>query len=57
MSAHHSILPGNQPELGEQLVHVQTDLNLKKFNSTLMDLLSRPSHMASASAGGPSLVQ
>ncbi|MGB8013466.1 MAG: nucleoside hydrolase [Terriglobales bacterium] len=36
-------LPGNQPGLGEQLVHVQTDLDLKKFNGTVIDLLSRPS--------------
>jgi inosine-uridine nucleoside N-ribohydrolase len=35
-------LPGNQPGLGEQLVHVQTDLNLEKFNGMLIDYLSRP---------------
>ena len=35
-------LPGNQPGLGEQLVHVQTDLDLDKFNRTVIDLLSRP---------------
>ena len=34
---------GNQPGLGEQLVHVQTDLDLEKFNKTVIDLLSRPS--------------
>ena len=36
-------LPGNQPGLGEQIVHVQTDLNLEKFNKMVIDLLSRPS--------------
>jgi purine nucleosidase len=36
-------VPGNQPGLGEQLVHVQTDLNLEKLNYTVKDLLSRPS--------------
>ncbi|MBZ5655622.1 MAG: nucleoside hydrolase [Acidobacteriia bacterium] len=36
-------LPGNQPGLGEQLVHVQTDLNLEKFNQMVIDLLSSPS--------------
>jgi len=35
--------PGEQPGLGEQLVHVQTDLDLEKFNKMLIDLLSRPS--------------
>lgn len=35
-------LPGNQPGLGEQLVHVQTDLNLEKFNKMVIELLSRP---------------
>jgi purine nucleosidase len=33
---------GNQPELGEQLVHVQTELDLEKFNKMVIDLLSRP---------------
>ena len=35
-------LPGNQPGLGEQIVHVQTDLDLEQFNRTVIDLLSRP---------------
>ena len=35
-------LPANQPGLGEQVVHVQTDLNLDKFNKMVIDLLSRP---------------
>lgn len=35
-------LPGNQPGLGEQIVHVQTDLDLDKFNKMVIDLLSRP---------------
>ncbi len=34
--------PGNQPGLGERLVHVQTELDLDKFNRKVMDLLSRP---------------
>jgi inosine-uridine nucleoside N-ribohydrolase len=33
---------GNQPGLGERLVHVQEDLNLEKFNKMVIDLLSRP---------------
>jgi len=36
-------VPGSQPGLGEQLVHVQTDLNLEKFNHMVKDLLTRPS--------------
>jgi len=32
---------GNQPDLGEQKVHVQEDLNLEKFNAILIDLFSR----------------
>lgn len=35
-------LPANQPGLGEQVVHVQTDLNLDKFNKMVINLLSRP---------------
>src|SRR5579862_851421 len=34
--------PGDQPGLGERLVHVQTDLDLPKFNKMVIDLLSRP---------------
>jgi len=34
-------LPGNQPGLGEQVVHVQEDLNLDKFNKMVIDLFSR----------------
>jgi inosine-uridine nucleoside N-ribohydrolase len=34
-------MPGNQPGLGEQLVHVQTDLDLEKFNKMVIELLSR----------------
>jgi purine nucleosidase len=33
--------PGDQPGLGEALVHVQTDLDLPKFNKLVIDLLSR----------------
>jgi purine nucleosidase len=36
-------MPGDQPGMGEQLVHVQTDLNLDKFHKMLIELLSRPS--------------
>jgi hypothetical protein len=35
-------LPGNQPGLGEQMVHVETDLDLDRFNKTVIDRLSRP---------------
>ena len=35
-------LPASQPGLGEQVVHVQTELNLEKFNRMAIDLLSRP---------------
>ncbi len=34
--------PGNQPGLGEQLVHVQAELDVQKFNKMVIDLLSRP---------------
>ncbi len=33
--------PGNQPGLGEQLVHVQAELDVEKFNKMVIDLLSR----------------
>jgi len=33
---------GEEPGLGERLVHVQTDLDLEKFNKTVIELLSRP---------------
>ena len=36
-------LPGNQPGLGEQMVHVQSELNLDKFNKEVIDLFSRAS--------------
>ncbi len=35
-------VPGNQPGMGERLVHVQTELNLEKFNKMVIDFLSRP---------------
>jgi purine nucleosidase len=35
-------LEGEQPGLGEQLVHVQTDLKLDQFYKMLIDLFSRP---------------
>jgi purine nucleosidase len=34
--------PGNQPGLGEQLVHVQMELDLERFDKLVVDLLSRP---------------
>lgn len=34
-------LPENAPGLGEQVVHVQTELNLEKFNRMVVELLSR----------------
>jgi inosine-uridine nucleoside N-ribohydrolase len=33
--------PGNQPGMGEQLVHVQTELDTEKFYRELIELLSR----------------
>src|SRR5208283_391093 len=35
-------VPGRQPGLGERLVHVQTELDLDRFNRKVIDLLSRP---------------
>jgi len=35
-------VPGSQPGLGERLVHVQTDLDLDKFDKMVIDRLSRP---------------
>jgi purine nucleosidase len=37
-------MPGGQPNLGEQLVTVNSGLNLEKFQKILSDLLSRSSH-------------
>jgi len=34
--------PGSQPGLGEQLVHVQQDLDKEKFDRMFMDLMSHP---------------
>jgi purine nucleosidase len=39
---------GNQPGLGEQLVHVQQDLDLEKFNKMFIALVSRPTPGAHA---------
>src|SRR6266850_920263 len=36
-------MPGDQPGMGEQLVHVQMDLDMPQFRKMLIDLLSRPS--------------
>ena len=33
--------PGSQPGMGERLVHVQTELDLPKFNKMVVELLSR----------------
>jgi purine nucleosidase len=46
-------MPGNQPGLGEQLVHVQTDLDLDRFNRELIELLSRPSTEQAAVGSQP----
>ena len=40
--------PGSQPGLGEQLVHVQQDLNLEKFNKMFIALMTRPTPGAHA---------
>ena len=32
---------GNQPGMGERLVHVQTELDLEKFNRMVVELLAR----------------
>jgi len=37
---------GDQPGLGEQLVHMQTDLDLEKFYKMLIGLFSRPPRLA-----------
>jgi len=34
--------PGSQPGLGEQLVHVQDDLDKEKFYRMLVNLMSQP---------------
>ena len=34
--------PGNQPGLGEQLVHAQEELDVEKFDKLVIELLSRP---------------
>ena len=43
--------PGSQPGLGEQLTHVQIDLNLEKFYTMFADLMTRPTPMAHSAAG------
>ena len=35
-------LEGEQPGMGEQLVHVQADLKLEQFYKMLIELFSRP---------------
>jgi inosine-uridine nucleoside N-ribohydrolase len=40
--------PGGQPGLGEQLVHVQENLNLEKFDKMFMELMTRPTPPAPA---------
>lgn len=35
-------VPGSQPGLGEQLVHVPLELNLEKFDKLFVDLMTRP---------------
>jgi len=46
--------PGTQPDLGEQLVNVQQDLDLAKFNKLFVDLMKRPTpggHIPATTAG------
>jgi inosine-uridine nucleoside N-ribohydrolase len=43
---------GNQPGLGEQFVHVQTELNLEKFYKMFIDLMTRPTPPPPAAAKG-----
>ena len=42
--------PGEQPGLGEQLVHVQQELDLEKFNRLFIQLMTRPTPGARAAA-------
>jgi len=35
-------VPGSQPRLGEQLVHIQEDLDKEKFYRMFIDLMSQP---------------
>jgi purine nucleosidase len=35
-------MPGSQPGLGEQLVHVPLELNLEKFDKMFVELMTRP---------------
>jgi len=37
-------VPDSQPGLGEQLVHVQTELDIERFNRELIELLSWPTN-------------
>lgn len=41
---------GDQPGMGEQLVHVQDELNLDKFNKMFIDLMTRPTPGAHAAS-------
>jgi purine nucleosidase len=41
-------MPGKQPGLGEQLVHVSTELNLEKFDRLFVDLMTRPTPKGAA---------
>jgi purine nucleosidase len=46
--------PGTQPGLGEQLVYVQQDLDLAKFDKMFIDLMKRPTpgaHIPATTAG------
>jgi len=40
--------PGNQPGLGEQLVHLPTELNREKFEKMFVELMARPSSAVKA---------
>jgi inosine-uridine nucleoside N-ribohydrolase len=43
-------MPGSQPGLGEQLVHVPLELNLEKFDKMFIELMTRPTPGAHAPA-------
>lgn len=42
--------PGDQPGLGEQLVHLPVDLDKPKFEKMFEDLMARPAHATEAAA-------
>jgi len=42
--------PGSQPNLGQQLVHLPTELDRPKFEKMFIDLMARPTPGAHSSA-------